>query len=62
MTGQWDYVNKLALREFMEGEAMKDLLQKIAHDVIVVLGGDGTMQQAIDMYRSHGLPFLGINF
>jgi hypothetical protein len=39
----WNIDEKPELKEFIEGEAIKTIITSIPQDIIMVLGGDGTM-------------------
>ena len=44
----------------LKGCVVKDTVDKTL-DCIIVLGGDGTMLRAADMYREMHIPFIGVN-
>ena len=58
----WNIDEKPELKEFIEGEAIKTIITSIPQDIIMVLGGDGTMLEWIWKYHNDGRPFLWINF
>ena len=50
------------LQDFLDDAKIKQFIEDIQEDVIVVLWGDGTMLRAIAKFHESKLPFLGINF
>nr|MDD3720291.1 NAD(+)/NADH kinase [Candidatus Gracilibacteria bacterium] len=54
--------NNPELKDFLNSQELKNIIDSFAYEIIVVLGGDGTMLRAIRENYERNLPFLGINF
>lgn len=54
--------SKVDLQDFLDDKKIKQFIEDIQDDVILVLWGDGTMLRAIAQFNESELPFLGINF
>ena len=59
---QLKYDENIELREILDSQEFKTFLQGIDDNIFVVLGGDGTLLEAIQENYHKKRPFLGINF
>ncbi|MDD5769340.1 MAG: NAD(+)/NADH kinase [Candidatus Gracilibacteria bacterium] len=56
------YEESKELRDFLSGTTIIDFLKKLDKNIIIVLGGDGTMLEAVHEFFTENKAFLGINF
>ncbi len=56
------YKENPVLREIISSEKLQKLIEKTPENTIVVLGGDGTLLEAIHLFYREEVIFLGINY
>jgi NAD+ kinase len=59
---QFKYDTSEELRNYSESPDIQALKTRLSDDVVIVLGGDGTMLRAIQKYHGEGKKFLWLNF
>ena len=58
----WRLENDSQLQEFIQSGEVEKMLEKVWRQIVLVLGGDGTMLDAIQEHHDTDLPFLWLNF
>ncbi|MDR2541561.1 MAG: NAD(+)/NADH kinase [Candidatus Peribacteria bacterium] len=58
----YNLAEKSDLVNFLKSDTLKGIVGGFEKEIIVVLGGDGTMLSAIRSNYDKNLPFLGVNF